>query len=353
MRLQETYVTAGTGFTSTRRVFAFGTHPTATDADEHPVTQASASGNALRIIMDELLQGDRLEEVACRAPVNTDGSFSKVPDGTTPDDIAHCSTAQDILPATCKGPHTVCLCDLAAGCMVNTTLVAQGAPVGVLDMNQDGSADDSELIKGAVGLTCGAITVDIDQNMSYWNPSGNQQVPAMGGFEALGPAIVLVPARGLPTSLKCHLTFGNGDNGTPVVLDKQGIAPCAPVDGDVKNDCTPGDTSAFEFQVEALKLDAGFGMDGMTGVSRMDPLIFLGNAQLDMTSVLAAGNVTITPAPPATPVITIDMGQNIKITVPGGLAPNTMYTVTFTTGVHDNYGQSAPAAIVYHFTTGA
>jgi hypothetical protein len=346
VRLRESYVTA-TGFKSDRRVFGFGTHPMATDADEHPVTQALALNNSLRIIMDELLQGNKLEEVACRAPVNLDGSFSKVPDGTTPDDIANCSAAQDILPATCKGLHQVCLCDLDTGCMVNTTMIGKGQPVGVLDMNQDGSADDSQLINGAVGLKCGAIDVEIDQNMSYWNPSGNQQVPAMGGFDALGPAIVLVPARGLPTSLKCNLTFGDE------VIDKQGIQPCAPVDGDVKNDCTPGDESAFSFTVEALAFDPSF-LEGMTGVSRTDPISFLGNANLDATTVNAT-NIQITPAPPAAPTITVDMAKNIKITVPAAtpLAANTMYTITITTAVHDTYGQSAPAVLVYHFTTGA
>src|SRR5262245_26128742 len=40
-----------------RTVFAFGTHSDATDADEHAVTTAAATGNRIRIIMDELLRG--------------------------------------------------------------------------------------------------------------------------------------------------------------------------------------------------------------------------------------------------------------------------------------------------------
>ena len=193
VRLKETYTTSGSMFVSTRRVFGFGTHPNATDVDAHPVTTASAVGNSLRIIVDELLVGNNLEEIACRAPVNAAGAYARVPLGTTPDDIAKCAAAQDILPSTCAGDHAVCLCDLPGGCVVNAATIAMGAPVGVLDINQDGAADDTRFIEGAVGLRCGTIDVPIDLDMSYWNPSGNQQVPAMGGFEALGPAIVLIP----------------------------------------------------------------------------------------------------------------------------------------------------------------
>src|SRR5689334_18371087 len=50
-----------------RVVFAFGSHVDATDADEHPVTTAAATGNRIRIIMDELLRGNFLEEIQCRA----------------------------------------------------------------------------------------------------------------------------------------------------------------------------------------------------------------------------------------------------------------------------------------------
>ena len=68
-------------------------------------------------------------------------------------------------------------------------------PVGILDVNQDGAADDTRFIAGAVGIKCGAIDVPIDLDNSYWNPSGDQNEPAMGGFDALGPAIVLAPRR--------------------------------------------------------------------------------------------------------------------------------------------------------------
>ena len=345
VRMKETYVTSGSMFTSTRRVFGFGTHPQANEADSHAVATATASGNLFRVIMDELLVGNNLEEVACRAAINAEGSYSRVPANTTPDDIARCSSAQDVLPGTCQGEHAVCICAIPTGCSVGATTIAEGAPVGVLDMNQDGAADDTRLIRGAVGIQCGTIDVPIDQDMSYWNPSGNQQVPAMGGFEALGPAIVVVPQTGLPTNTMCQLKFD------PSVVDKQGNQVCAPPEGDfLDGTCAAGDVSAFKFGVEALSFAPSI-TNGAMGVSRTTVITFLGNANLDATAITG---VTITPTPPTPPVITIDMLKNIKISfAAGALLPTQTYTITLTPTVKDTFGQPLTMPIVLTFTTGA
>src|SRR6185436_16776080 len=113
---------------------------------------------------------------------------------------------------------------------------------GVLDVNQDGAADDTRLIAGSVGIKCGSIEVPMDQNASYWNPSGDQNKPAMGGFDALGPALVLAPSGALPTNLDCLLSFA------PDIVDKQNVQVCAPPGGDITQDCTPGDVGAFKFK---------------------------------------------------------------------------------------------------------
>lgn len=352
IRLKETYTTSGSMFVSTRRVFGFGTHPMATELDAHPVTTASAVGNSFRIIMDELLVGNNLEEIACRAPVNAAGSYARVPVGTTPDDVAKCAAAQDILPRTCRGDYAVCLCELPGGCAVNAEIIAEGAPVGVLDINQDGAADDTRFIQGSVGLMCGNIDVPIDLDMSYWNPSGNQQVPAMGGFEALGPAIVLVPqTRGLPTNLRCNLTF------SPDVVDKQGQGVCAPAGGDVDAGCSPGELGEFATTVEPLTVSGASFNTGATGVSTTSPAIFIGNAQFDPNSINAT-TITMTPAPPAGTTFAIDaMPTRIRIVyggaTPAPLTPMTEYTLTFTTGVTDTFGQPLPAPVVFTFTTGS
>src|SRR5207253_6117887 len=81
-----------------RRVFAFGSHPMAPSDDVHPVTSAVPNTQKIRVIMDQLLAGNRLEEISCRGVVGPDGAYDRVPDGATPDDIALCSVAADVLP---------------------------------------------------------------------------------------------------------------------------------------------------------------------------------------------------------------------------------------------------------------
>jgi len=345
--MKETFVSNPTsGSTSERKVFAFGNHPMAVEADAHPVTSATATGNGFRIIMDELLVGNNIEEVACRGAVDND-SFARVPLGANPDDIAKCSSAQDVLPRTCQGDFAICMCAIPGGCTVGVTSIAEGLPVGVLDINQDGAADETRMIDGSVGVQCGTIAVPLDLDASYWNPSGNQQVPAMGGFDALGPAIVLLPTRGLPTNIECQLQFSDE------VVDKQGIQPCTPTGGDVNAGCNPGDMSAFKFKVEPMS----FQNDPptmATGVNRMSPVVLLANTQLDMTTINAT-NITVTTSTGGATVpaftFSIMMNKNVTITFAAPLSPNAVYTVTVTTGVEDSFGQPLPAPHVITFTT--
>ena len=353
VRLTEDFMDV-TGTPQQREVFGFGTHPMASADEEHQVTSAAASGNKLRIIVDHLLRGNRLQEVQCRDVVGPDGAYSTVTDDATPDDIARCAVASDALSESCPGsnPRSVCICQLDGGCGG----IPKGDPVGVLDVNLDGAADAMQLIKGTVGLKCGSIDVPIDLAASYWNPSGNQQVPAKGGFDALGPAIVLVPATpsggngksALPTNLDCALTF------SPMVVDKRDVQVCAPPNGDYKAKpyCTPGDVSQFKFHTEPLSVLPSDISDGNTGVSTTDPIILGSNVPVDPTTVSkitlvdSAGNaVAYTPS--------VSMGVTIFLTQTAPLAANTQYTLTIPTTVTDTFGQGMPMPVVIHFTTGA
>jgi len=331
-------------------VFAFGTFPDATADIDHAVTSASVTGQALRIIPDKLLLGNSLEQIQCRGQVGAD-AFSSVPLGATPDDIALCAVNTDALKDSCHGDHAVCICHIPGGC----GMVAEGDPVGVLDVNNDGAADNTSFMVGAVGIKCGSIDVPIDRDQSYWNPSGDQQVPAMGGYDALGPAIVLVPSGGLlPTNLSCGLTFADD------VVDKQNNRVCAPpagrpasCTGAIENcskdlECTPGDVSAFTFKTEALHVTTLGLVDGATGINPAGPIIVGANVPVDLT---AAQTITITPAPPGGFVVTLSMPKQIKITLTQPLAAATMYTITFPTTVTDTFGQGLPAPVVVHFTT--
>jgi hypothetical protein len=344
VRINERYLDSAM-IARTRRVFAYGKHELAAAEEVHPVQTAVAVGNTLRVIMDELLTGNNLEEIACRGPVDTD-AYARVPLGANPDDIARCSVADDVLPSTCPASdrHSVCICQNDTGCIRNGTLVAKGMPVGVLDINQDGSTDDTRFIDGAVTIRCGAITVPLNLDMSYWNPSGDQNKPAMGGFDALGPALVLVTRDPLPTNIGCNLAF-SGD-----VVDKQGESVCAPAGGEVAAGCTPGDTSAFTFGIEPLTITPNSFNDGETGVLRAGPISFAINAPVDEATL---GAIQISPAPPGTVTRTAPMGTSINLEFGTPLDPMTEYTVTFPTAVTDKYSQALPQAKSYKFTTGA
>ncbi|MFT3692561.1 MAG: Ig-like domain-containing protein [Kofleriaceae bacterium] len=357
VRLKETYTNtnAPTTFLA-RRTFAFGTYPDATQDEDHAVTTASVTNQSMRIIMDELLVGNALEEIQCRGVIDGD-SYDSVPAGATPDDIAACSVNDNALKASCSGPHAVCLCHIEAGCAGTSGAVAFGDPVGVLDVNQDGAADNTSFKAGAVGISCqnGAITVPIDLDASYWNPSGNQQVPAAGGYDALGPAIILVPANGgvLPTNATCGLTFADD------VLDKQNNRVCAPTAGRPASctgaidecsadlECTPGDVSAFSFGTEALRISALGVTDGEMNVSIMNAIFIGSNAPLDPSVVTKA---TITPSAGVT--ITQPMPTQLKIAPDTTFAPSTLYKITIPTTVTDTFGQPLPAEFTLSFTTG-
>jgi len=351
VRLKEVRTDAN-GAVTQRRIFAFGTHDLAEDKDypalgANSMVTAAVTSNAFRIIVDELLVGNYIEEIQCRAPIDND-AYDFVPLGATPEDIAKCAVAKDVLPASCPASFekATCICHLDGGCGD----VEQGKPVGVLDVNQDGAADDTRLIQGAVGIQCGNIDVPMDLNNSYWNPSGDQNRPAMGGFDALGPAIVMSadqnpPHLGaLPTGQMCTLKFA------PDIVDKTNNAICAPPGGDVTKSCTPGDVSAFQFMTQAFTLTNQSFMNGATGVSKTAPVILVGSAPIAAGTLAAItvkqGNTNVTAF-----TLTQPQPQTIRLTWGAGtLAGNTAYTISISSALTDTYGLPI-APITYNFTT--
>jgi hypothetical protein len=335
-----------------RTVFAFGSHADALPSEQHPVTTAAATGNRLRIIMDELLRGNNLEEIQCRGLIDDD-AFGPVPVGDTPDDIARCAVAQDVLPSRCPGSssRSVCICALDAGCMVDRIpgVTPRGESVGIKDADGDGATDATQFIAGAVGIRCGAIDVPTNRALSYWTPSGTQQTPAQGGFDVLGPAIVLVPAAPLPTGADCSLVFASS------VVDKDGNQVCAPPDGDISAGCTPGDSAAFHFTVEPMGFIPTPAIKD-PGQSRTGAVLLRAPAALDATTI---ASITVTEG--ATPftaftlsVGTLDAANQLTIAWnPPGLAASTRYTITIPTTVTDTYHLGPPRAIQFAFTTAA
>lgn len=350
--MKEQTVNQVTGSLTIASILGFGTHALVPEARTKPNTQeGSPDDQVLRVVFDELLIGNALEEIACRTRALSDtescvvpGGFSRVPLGATPDDIADCSAADDLLDELCNGTRAVCLED--------------GRPCGVLDEDENGSADNTRMIDGQVRIVCGGTDVPLNLEQSYWQPAGNQLVPAGGTPEgSLGPALILRPVNDgrMPTNSDCQLVFASD------VTDKHGIAPCAPAGGDITQDCTPGDVSAFSFKTQRLRMSSAVPDPGATGVSRTpaSASVYF-NAPIDPASAAVAGNVTISPAVPNLEVTVAANAKSITIRscvdappaacTPGTFAAATEYTVTVN-NLTDTFGKAMPVAETLTFTT--
>jgi hypothetical protein len=190
--------------------------------------------------------------------------------------------------------------------------------------------------------------VPIDLGASFWTPSGSQVRPTQGGFDALGPAIVVVPGAALPTGEPCGLAF------SPEVVDKDGNRLCAPPEGDRARGCVPGDSSAIAFTVEPL----GFTVATVIkdpGQSRTDSIFVKAVAPIDPATIagIAVTEGAATPYPSFLVALSTPDVLAIQWTAAGGLAANTRYTIVIPTTVTDAYHKPAPQPFQVAFTTGA
>jgi hypothetical protein len=342
-------VTTSTGAVRIRpNQLAFGDHPDiadpsqSVDGDDREVNNAVARGNQrIRVVFDELLQGNFLEEIAC-----ADGGWSTVPVGATPDDIAKCAGPLDVITVTCVGPYAVC--------------VGSSGPVGILDENEDGAPDALRLQENVVSIDCGGTNIPIDRTQSFYQPSGNQLIPAGPiGINGLGPALIIVPANGLRTGARCGISFG------PDVKDKDGLRVCAPAGGAITGDCEPGDTSRIGFGVEPLALAGNDPPRNATNVALTAPgqtyaqIITQFNAALDVatvtsdTFVVRAGGDVVAGL---TPMLSADDPTIVQIRIAGGYDPETMYEVTVVSGaagIADIFGGTMAQDATFSFTTRA
>ena len=328
-----------------RTILAYGTHENVPAEREHPPTTAATNDQTIRVVFDEILRGNSLEEIRCQTRTLSDtdacvvpGGWSRVPVGATPDDIADCAVANDLLDENCAGPMATCLDE-------------NGIPCGVWDKDEagqfdDGSADQTRLIAGQVRIMCGSIEVPLGIVQSYWQPAGNQLVPARLTPEgSLGPALILRPENDgrMPTNSDCRLILA------PDVVDKDDLQVCTPPGGDPLADCTPGDLSGFSFRTDPLRLTSSTPQPDETGVATSPVNIqTFWSAPIDVASVQAS--VTVTP-PLVAPVVTLTTSlTGITITSTTPFAPATTYTVTFT-GLTDSFGVPVPAPVTFSFTT--
>lgn len=338
--LTERYAT-NSGWMS-RPIIAFGTHPEAGDHEQHQVSTATVANQRIRVVMDELLVGNSLEEVQCAGMVDED-DFARIPVGATADDLARCSGEPTALAARCTGAKAVCV------------RAEDGAPMGILDrvdsdgrLRPDGIPDVQRFIDGAALLRCvfGTRTVDIpvNQDQSYWQPAGTQDAPdgiddGFHGLLLLGPAVVLVPRTFLPSRMTCHVEFAAD------VTDKSGLRPCTPPAGDVTAGCEPGDTTLASFGTEPLLVLQQSVAEGAIGVRRGGEISLRTSAPLgaapQVSSVPAATfNVSFSPTLPTA----------FTVTPSALLSPNTHYVLSMR--LRDSFDQPPEQEFQLSFTTG-
>jgi hypothetical protein len=212
-------------------------------------------------------------------------------------------------------------------------------------------------------VRCGpsySIDVPLDLQRTFWQPSGNQQPPAQGGLALLGPAIVLNPSHGLPTGQTCTIVFSEQ------VTDKAGNPVCAPkwgADGAPDEvqwpptvDCVAGDTTDITFTVEELRVTGSSPSENQMNFPRVKSgqtfaeMRISFNAEISLASFEDA---TLVPAP-AQPIQVVPSPMDTKsvlLQVPGGLAPQTDYTLTIPAPT-DYYGIPYGVPYVRHFRTG-
>ena len=361
--------TTDTGGTVTRTLpqIAFGTHADFPE-DDGKVENALASDNQkIRIVIDELLVGNHLEELACNSvPASCErlseeessaipecDGYSRVPVGATPDDIRNCSGPVET-QTNCEGKFAVCI-------------GPEGERLGILDANEDGASDNLRMIEGVVKLRCAGVDIPLDQEQSFWNPSGNQQVPAQQGVNGIGPAIIIVPEIGLRTGAECQFEL------SPNVVDKDGNRVCAPPLGDVTQNCVgDGDISNVTFNVEGLRVTGSDPRDGDGNVrltmsnASPDALLlvqfnagveldsFISNFQLIQSPGEAGGGEVMIPATKFDQ--SLEDRTIIRITIDGGYEPETEYEISIAggeSGVVDVFGGFLADNKTIRFTTRA
>lgn len=321
---------------------AFGTHSASffDDDDGAVVTAIALGAQEIRIVLDELVRGNKLEEMAC-----ADGTFSRIPDGTTPDDVARCAGPVDsILSCT-----EVCI-------------GADGKPVGILDADEDGAADDMrmidynadpDIVELGISVVCDGQAIPLDPEFSFWTPSGNQTFPSNNtlGFRGLGPAIVAKPlaASGLRTGSNCSIAF------RPEVIDYDGNPICAPTNGLISEDCSGGDTTKISFGTEPLALTNSVPADASVGVG-LDGAFFIllsFNANVDASTVSAI-SMTAGAAPVTiNPIVQEEDATSIVIMLDDPFEPATDYTMTVSTDLKDLLGGTLAENAVVTWSTDA
>ena len=293
------------------------------------------AGQKIRIVVDELLQGQTVEQFVC--------GCADPPEGTD---------------VNCQGGPSASLDPLNCEDNPNTEISEASR---FSDKNLDGVPDKTDLLPGIVEIYCDGLSQSWFNlaEEGWYNPSGNQQVPAnvtdssatliILEWESVGPALVLQTAQNpLPSNSDCHIRMHESTE-YPI---RDGMTEMVMAARDKDGEVVP-EPSDFMFHTEPMRVTASMPQRNATNVAptlaqitvqfntKIAPASITGIVVTDMAGATVAGTATVS----------MD-GTTFQFDPTADLAPSTRFTVTVNTTVTDTFGAAIPAAFTFSFTTG-
>jgi hypothetical protein len=299
--------------------------------DDGEVTGAVVRDNRVIIELDQPLRASRFWVIFCN---RGSPNFDPIPDDATVDDIARC-TPPDLGECT-------------AFCADKSGIVTfdDGSPQ-ISMIKYAGENEGPDDVEFGVRITCEGVNVPISGSgttLGLDRPDGLLEVQP--------PFAVSVPY--LRTSSMCAVSFHD----EVVGFDDKRV--CAPPGGDVSSPCSaPG--VPIRFQTGPMIMTASDPADGEVDVglknlsAPMDDKTLLVQFNLPVAETAgAAFALTENGAPRAIEVRSIARSIGfVEIDVPGGLAADASYTLSFGEPMTDKFGGPFPGSASINFTAAA
>ena len=257
------------------------------------MTTAAATGNTLRIIMDELLVGNKLEEIQCRASGRQRRVRRRCRSARRPTTSRAARSPRTCCRRRCPGDARVCICQLDGGCPSSTHdhRRRRASRSACSTSTRTAPPTTRSFIAGAVGIKCGA---DRRADRSRRRATGTRRATSRSPARVAStrsarrscscPRAAAADEPRLRPDVRADVVDKDGQPGLRAARRRHGTA------SRLHARVTP---AAFQFTTEPLSLDRSPPGDGDTGRRRTDAIAIGANAPLDATTI---ATITITRA---------------------------------------------------------
>ena len=264
-------------------------------------------GTSVRIVVGDLLDGATLEHFACACVgISFDGQ------GKPGFDTSKCGGG----PLWSDDPGNCSVCPGDA--------ITKGR---CLDVDGNGKPDFSSLIPGVATIACDGIDYVSGEGEGFYYPSGNQFPSSIAGLAGLGPAVVINPARPIPSDSDCTVTLSSA------VKDHGGRSPTQ-----------PSPLPIFHTEPLTLSPKSPADMEMVTAGGDLAEVQFAFNAPIDPNRIHAEDvvvtDVNSSAVFTATGIDVPDPGLEVDANVTVTLTDGHLYQVTVKKTVADTYGKT-------------